>query len=208
MWRCSPRARRRWPARRTCADEICQVACAFSIVVCQYPSAVQQSVRALRHIVCDKNCQHEEQMRATPARVLRTRSPRQANFTRRRRPSPHQPVGRLAPRSPAWNGSSAHHVIDRSGRTATLTAAGAAVFDLARQALASAGAVRQTVEEINGLLRGRLSLATGAPGARSRLCSTPSAHSPPPTPRSNSAWSSTPQINSSNESARATSTRP
>jgi DNA-binding transcriptional LysR family regulator len=49
-------------------------------------------------------------------------------------------------------------LIDRSGRTATLTAAGAAVLDLARQALASADAVRQTVEEINGLLRGRLSL--------------------------------------------------
>ena len=49
-------------------------------------------------------------------------------------------------------------LIDRSGRTATLTAAGAAVVDLARQALASAEAVRQTVQEINGLLRGRLSL--------------------------------------------------
>jgi DNA-binding transcriptional LysR family regulator len=49
-------------------------------------------------------------------------------------------------------------LIDRSGRTATLTAAGAAVLDFARQALASADAVRQTVDEINGLLRGRLSL--------------------------------------------------
>jgi DNA-binding transcriptional LysR family regulator len=49
-------------------------------------------------------------------------------------------------------------LIDRSGRTATLTAAGAAVLDLAKQTLASAAAVRQTVEEINGLLRGRLSL--------------------------------------------------
>jgi DNA-binding transcriptional LysR family regulator len=49
-------------------------------------------------------------------------------------------------------------LIDRSGRTATLTAAGAAVLDHARQALASADAVRQTVAQINGLLRGRLSL--------------------------------------------------
>jgi DNA-binding transcriptional LysR family regulator len=49
-------------------------------------------------------------------------------------------------------------LIDRSGRTATLTAAGAAVLELARQTLASADAVRQTVQEINGLLRGRLRL--------------------------------------------------
>jgi DNA-binding transcriptional LysR family regulator len=49
-------------------------------------------------------------------------------------------------------------LIDRSGRTATLTAAGAAVLDHARQALDSAEAVRQTVQEINGLLRGRLTL--------------------------------------------------
>ena len=49
-------------------------------------------------------------------------------------------------------------LIDRSTRTATLTIAGAAVLDHARQALASAGAVRQTTEEINGILRGRLSL--------------------------------------------------
>jgi DNA-binding transcriptional LysR family regulator len=49
-------------------------------------------------------------------------------------------------------------LIDRSARTATLTAAGAAVLDHARHALASADAVRQTVEEINGLLRGRLSI--------------------------------------------------
>jgi DNA-binding transcriptional LysR family regulator len=47
-------------------------------------------------------------------------------------------------------------LLDRSGRTATLTAAGAAVLDHARQALASAHAVRQTIDDINGLLRGRL----------------------------------------------------
>jgi DNA-binding transcriptional LysR family regulator len=49
-------------------------------------------------------------------------------------------------------------LIDRSTRTASLTVAGAAVLDHARHALASAGAVRQTVDEINGILRGRLSL--------------------------------------------------
>jgi DNA-binding transcriptional LysR family regulator len=49
-------------------------------------------------------------------------------------------------------------LIDRSGRTATLTDAGAEVLDHARQALSSAEAVRQTVQEINGLLRGRLTL--------------------------------------------------
>src|ERR1700677_2997693 len=47
-------------------------------------------------------------------------------------------------------------LIDRSARTATLTAAGGAVLDHARHALASAAAERQTVQEINGLLRGRL----------------------------------------------------
>jgi DNA-binding transcriptional LysR family regulator len=49
-------------------------------------------------------------------------------------------------------------LIDRSNRTATVTAAGAAVLDHARQAIASAAAVRQTVQEINGVLRGRLTV--------------------------------------------------
>ena len=49
-------------------------------------------------------------------------------------------------------------LIDRSSRTATLTPAGAAVLDHAPQAIASADAVRHTIEEINGLLRGRLTL--------------------------------------------------
>jgi DNA-binding transcriptional LysR family regulator len=47
-------------------------------------------------------------------------------------------------------------LIDRSGRTATLTAAGAAALEHARAALASAHAVRQAVDEVSGLIRGRL----------------------------------------------------
>lgn len=47
-------------------------------------------------------------------------------------------------------------LIDRSGRTATLTAAGAAALAHARAALASADAVRQAVDEVTGLIRGRL----------------------------------------------------
>ncbi len=47
-------------------------------------------------------------------------------------------------------------LLDRSGRAATLTAAGAAAIGPARAALAAAGAVRQAVDEVNGLLRGRL----------------------------------------------------
>jgi DNA-binding transcriptional LysR family regulator len=47
-------------------------------------------------------------------------------------------------------------LIDRSGRTATLTAAGSAALPHARAALASADAVRQAVEDVNGLIRGRL----------------------------------------------------
>lgn len=47
-------------------------------------------------------------------------------------------------------------LIDRSGRTATLTAAGAAAIGHARAALASVNAVRQAVDEVNGLIRGRL----------------------------------------------------
>jgi DNA-binding transcriptional LysR family regulator len=47
-------------------------------------------------------------------------------------------------------------LIDRSGRTATLTTAGVAALEHARAALASANAVRQAVDEVSGLIRGRL----------------------------------------------------
>jgi DNA-binding transcriptional LysR family regulator len=47
-------------------------------------------------------------------------------------------------------------LIDRTGRTATLTAAGAAAVEHARAVLASAEAVRQAVDHVNGLVRGRL----------------------------------------------------
>jgi DNA-binding transcriptional LysR family regulator len=47
-------------------------------------------------------------------------------------------------------------LIDRSGRTATLTTAGEAAFEHARAVLAAAQAMRQSVDEVNGLLRGRL----------------------------------------------------
>lgn len=47
-------------------------------------------------------------------------------------------------------------LIDRSGRHATLTAAGAAALPHARAALASAGALRQAIDEVNGLIRGQL----------------------------------------------------
>ena len=47
-------------------------------------------------------------------------------------------------------------LIDRSGRAATLTEAGSAALGHARAALAAADAVRQSVDEVNGLLRGRI----------------------------------------------------
>jgi DNA-binding transcriptional LysR family regulator len=47
-------------------------------------------------------------------------------------------------------------LIDRSGRSATLTAAGTAALEHARAALASAAAVRQAVDDVNGMIRGRL----------------------------------------------------
>ncbi|MGZ4757740.1 MAG: LysR family transcriptional regulator [Acidimicrobiales bacterium] len=47
-------------------------------------------------------------------------------------------------------------LFDRSERTATLTTAGAAALDHARAVLASADAVRAAVDDVNGLLRGRL----------------------------------------------------
>lgn len=47
-------------------------------------------------------------------------------------------------------------LIDRSGRTATLTTAGAAALGHARAVLASVNAVRQAVDDVTGLIRGRL----------------------------------------------------
>ncbi|MEU7720166.1 LysR family transcriptional regulator [Streptomyces tibetensis] len=47
-------------------------------------------------------------------------------------------------------------LFDRSARTATLTAAGKAALDHARAALAAATAVGQAVDEVTGLIRGRL----------------------------------------------------
>ena len=47
-------------------------------------------------------------------------------------------------------------LIDRSGRTAGLTAAWEAALEHARAALASADAVRHAVDDVKGLLRGRL----------------------------------------------------
>jgi DNA-binding transcriptional LysR family regulator len=49
-------------------------------------------------------------------------------------------------------------LIDRSSRTANLTAAGRAALDHARAALAAAGAVRQAVGEVTGVIRGRLTV--------------------------------------------------
>jgi DNA-binding transcriptional LysR family regulator len=47
-------------------------------------------------------------------------------------------------------------LFDRSARTTRLTAAGAAALPHARAALAAAGALRQAVDDVNGLVRGRL----------------------------------------------------
>jgi DNA-binding transcriptional LysR family regulator len=47
-------------------------------------------------------------------------------------------------------------LIDRSGRTATLTAAGAAALERARAVLVSVTAVRQAVDDVTDLIRGRL----------------------------------------------------
>jgi DNA-binding transcriptional LysR family regulator len=47
-------------------------------------------------------------------------------------------------------------LIDRSGRTATLTAAGEAALDHAREVLGAARTVRQAVDDVSGVLRGRL----------------------------------------------------
>ncbi|MEV0730989.1 LysR substrate-binding domain-containing protein [Polymorphospora sp. NPDC050346] len=47
-------------------------------------------------------------------------------------------------------------LIDRSGRRATVTAAGAVVLEHARAVLSSAQALRRAVDDVNGLIRGRL----------------------------------------------------
>jgi DNA-binding transcriptional LysR family regulator len=47
-------------------------------------------------------------------------------------------------------------LIDRSSRTASLTSAGVAALDGARAVLAAVDAVRQAVDEVNGLVRGAL----------------------------------------------------
>ena len=52
-------------------------------------------------------------------------------------------------------------LIDRSGRTASLTTAGAAALEHARGALASVEAVRQAVDDVKGLVRGRLVVKIG-----------------------------------------------
>ncbi|MGD9697046.1 MAG: LysR family transcriptional regulator [Thermoleophilia bacterium] len=49
-------------------------------------------------------------------------------------------------------------LIDRTGRTARPTAAGEAVLPYARAAVAAAAGVRQAVEELRGLLRGRVAV--------------------------------------------------
>jgi DNA-binding transcriptional LysR family regulator len=49
-------------------------------------------------------------------------------------------------------------LLDRSGRAVTMTAAGAAALGPARAALASVEALRQAVDEVTGLVRGRLSV--------------------------------------------------
>jgi DNA-binding transcriptional LysR family regulator len=47
-------------------------------------------------------------------------------------------------------------LLDRSGRSATLTPAGEAALEHARHALAAAADVRQAVDDVNGVIRGRL----------------------------------------------------
>ncbi|WP_210491718.1 LysR family transcriptional regulator [Patulibacter sp. SYSU D01012] len=49
-------------------------------------------------------------------------------------------------------------LIDRSGRTARPTAAGRAALEPARAALAAAAAVRRAVDDVTGVVRGRLAL--------------------------------------------------
>src|SRR4051794_24559915 len=47
-------------------------------------------------------------------------------------------------------------LIDRSTRAASLPAAGTAALEPARAALAAAAGVRRAVEEVNGVIRGRI----------------------------------------------------
>ena len=56
-------------------------------------------------------------------------------------------------------------LLDRSGRTVTLTEAGAAVLPFARAALAAVGSVRETVDALTGLVRGhvRVGMVTAGP---------------------------------------------
>ena len=49
-------------------------------------------------------------------------------------------------------------LFDRSSRKATLTPAGAAALEPARAALAAAAATRRAVDDVTGLIRGRLAL--------------------------------------------------
>jgi DNA-binding transcriptional LysR family regulator len=49
-------------------------------------------------------------------------------------------------------------LIDRSGRTATPTTAGEAALRHAREVLASVDAIRQAVDDVSGLIRGRLAV--------------------------------------------------
>ncbi|CAO5164192.1 putative LysR family transcriptional regulator [Frankia sp. AiPs1] len=49
-------------------------------------------------------------------------------------------------------------LFDRSGRAATLTTAGEAALDPARRALAAVAAVREAVDDVRGLVRGRLAV--------------------------------------------------
>src|ERR1035441_1424005 len=49
-------------------------------------------------------------------------------------------------------------LIDRSGRRATLTTAGSAALVHARAVLTSVDAMRQAVDDVNGLVRGRLTI--------------------------------------------------
>ncbi|WP_394838596.1 LysR family transcriptional regulator [Pendulispora rubella] len=56
-----------------------------------------------------------------------------------------------------------HDLLDRSGRTVRLTAAGATVLPYARAAMAAVAGARLAVDELTGLLRGRLSMGMVAP---------------------------------------------
>lgn len=51
-------------------------------------------------------------------------------------------------------------LLDRSGRTVSVTEAGAAVLPYARAALAAVAAARQAVDELTGLLRGHVTIGT------------------------------------------------